>query len=89
MNYCPCCSEILLQHIRGSEITWFCRHCWQDMPVLTCNLSQGSGLLTQAIREELPIKPKVRENIPATRENVPATSYISQRQKITGWIGAS
>ncbi len=34
MNYCPCCSSPLLLHIRGSEIYWFCRHCWQEMPVL-------------------------------------------------------
>jgi hypothetical protein len=33
MNSCPCCSDILLQHIKGSEIYWFCRSCWQEMPV--------------------------------------------------------
>ncbi|HIK03103.1 MAG TPA: hypothetical protein IGS40_00060 [Trichormus sp. M33_DOE_039] len=33
MISCPCCSGLLLPHIRGSEIHWFCRHCWQDMPV--------------------------------------------------------
>jgi hypothetical protein len=75
MNYCPCCSGVLLQQVRRSEITWFCRHCWQDMPVLNCN---RSGLLTEVIREELPSKPKLREN---------ATSYVSQHQRITGWIG--
>jgi len=66
-----------LQHVRGSEIAWFCRHCWQDMPVLSCN---RSALLGEALREELPGKPKLREN-------VQATSYISQHKKITGWIG--
>lgn len=34
MNYCLCCSGVLLQHIRGHETYWFCRHCWQEMPVL-------------------------------------------------------
>lgn len=33
MISCPCCSSLLLPHIRGSEVHWFCRHCWQDMPV--------------------------------------------------------
>ncbi|WP_066381713.1 MULTISPECIES: hypothetical protein [unclassified Anabaena] len=33
MISCPCCSGLLLPHIRGSEVHWFCRHCWQDMPV--------------------------------------------------------
>lgn len=40
MNYCPCCSTLLLKHIRSkSEIHWFCRSCWQDMPVFTENFS--------------------------------------------------
>ncbi|AFZ59571.1 hypothetical protein Anacy_4205 [Anabaena cylindrica PCC 7122] len=39
MNYCPCCSNLLLQHIRQSEIYWFCRSCWQEMPVFTQGLS--------------------------------------------------
>ncbi|MBD2775975.1 hypothetical protein [Iningainema tapete] len=37
MNYCPCCSHTLLRHIRGHEVYWFCRNCWQEMPVLTWN----------------------------------------------------
>lgn len=77
MNYCLCCSEVLLQHVRGSEITWFCRHCWLDMPVLSCNIS---GLLAKAVKEELPSKPLLREN-------EPATNYTSTHRKITGWIG--
>ncbi|MBE9233177.1 hypothetical protein IQ231_16220 [Cuspidothrix issatschenkoi LEGE 03284] len=35
MPYCPCCTDSLLHHIRGSESYWFCRSCWQEMPVLT------------------------------------------------------
>lgn len=35
MNYCPCCSYVLSRHIRGGEIHWFCRHCWQDMPLFS------------------------------------------------------
>jgi hypothetical protein len=77
MNYCLCCSGVLLQQVRGSEIGWFCRHCWQDMPVLTCNTS---GLLEDALREEIPNKPKIRQK-------AQATSYVSQHKKITGWIG--
>jgi hypothetical protein len=67
MNYCPCCSGVLLQHVRGSEIAWFCRHCWSDMPVLTCN---RSALLEEVIKEEIP----------------QSINYVTQRQKITGWI---
>ncbi|HLP87508.1 MAG TPA: hypothetical protein VK184_02740 [Nostocaceae cyanobacterium] len=33
MNYCPCCSDILLSHIRSSGAYWFCRTCWQEMPL--------------------------------------------------------
>ncbi len=35
MPNCPCCSDSLLHHIRGAESYWFCRSCWQEMPVLT------------------------------------------------------
>jgi hypothetical protein len=34
MALCPCCSGTLLRHIRGHQITHFCRHCWQDMPLI-------------------------------------------------------
>jgi hypothetical protein len=33
MNYCPCCSNVLLRHIGGHQVYWFCRNCWQPMPV--------------------------------------------------------
>lgn len=34
MNNCPCCSNQLLRHIRGHELYFFCRRCWQEMPVM-------------------------------------------------------
>ncbi|MEA5573032.1 hypothetical protein [Calothrix sp. UHCC 0171] len=34
MSNCPCCSNVLLRHIRGNEVYWFCRNCWQTMPIL-------------------------------------------------------
>lgn len=37
MTNCPCCSHTLLQHINGSNTYWFCRHCWQEMPVFNEN----------------------------------------------------
>jgi hypothetical protein len=33
MNYCPCCSDVLLRHISKNEVSWFCRSCWQTMPM--------------------------------------------------------
>lgn len=35
MTQCPCCSNQLLRQIRKNQISWFCRHCWLDMPKLT------------------------------------------------------
>lgn len=32
MFTCPCCSSPLLRHIQSNQISYFCRHCWQDMP---------------------------------------------------------
>jgi hypothetical protein len=35
MKTCPCCSSRLLRHISDHEVYWFCRHCWQAMPVMS------------------------------------------------------
>ncbi len=29
---CPCCSYILLRHIRWGGTYWRCHHCYQEMP---------------------------------------------------------
>ncbi|MFW6359769.1 MAG: hypothetical protein ACOC0N_11240 [Chroococcales cyanobacterium] len=34
MSDCPCCSHRLLRHIRKNEVYYFCRNCWQEMPLL-------------------------------------------------------
>jgi ribosomal protein L37AE/L43A len=31
---CPCCSDILLRHMRSGGLYWRCSHCHDDMPVL-------------------------------------------------------
>lgn len=31
---CPCCSSILLRHIRSTGIYWYCSSCHQEMPSL-------------------------------------------------------
>ena len=30
---CPCCSNKLIHHISNHRDYWFCRSCWQEMPV--------------------------------------------------------
>jgi ribosomal protein L37AE/L43A len=32
---CPCCSNILLRHMRLGTLYWRCSHCHQAMPVWT------------------------------------------------------
>ncbi|MEA5575605.1 hypothetical protein [Anabaena sp. UHCC 0451] len=51
MNYCPCCSNLLLRHISSSHKYWFCRTCWQEMPVIQRNLSFS---LAEAILDKIP-----------------------------------
>jgi hypothetical protein len=53
MNYCPCCKDILLSHADASGIYWFCRSCWQAMPVCTSKQSVSS---LETIPGELPTK---------------------------------
>lgn len=39
MTYCPCCANQLLHHVRGTAQYWFCRTCWQEMPMLSLEAS--------------------------------------------------
>jgi DNA-directed RNA polymerase subunit M/transcription elongation factor TFIIS len=32
MSICPCCSNLLLRHIRQGTLYWLCRSCWAEMP---------------------------------------------------------
>lgn len=32
MSNCPCCSNVLLRHVRSNQVYWFCRNCWEVMP---------------------------------------------------------
>jgi hypothetical protein len=73
MNTCPCCSNRLLRHIRCHEVYWFCRNCWQEMPVW--NRKQLSGLPEWEI-DKLPREQKVQ---------VPIST--SKRSRINGWVG--
>ncbi|QSJ18846.1 hypothetical protein JYQ62_08880 [Nostoc sp. UHCC 0702] len=77
MNYCPCCSGLLLQHVCGSEISWFCRHCWQDMPVFSAN---HSGSLAEVVVSELSTNLQ-------NRKNTNTRNYNTKRKTVTGWIG--
>ena len=60
MNYCLCCSNTLLRHIREGSIYWFCPSCRQEMPN-TYSLSEASfstrqhleGLLNQTIPDQM------------------------------------
>jgi uncharacterized Zn finger protein (UPF0148 family) len=40
-NSCPCCGGSLLRHVRHGEIYWFCKTCWQEVPLLTVNRVSG------------------------------------------------
>jgi ribosomal protein L37AE/L43A len=45
MANCPCCSDKLLRHIKGSSIYWFCRSCWQEMPVFESKVKQAESTI--------------------------------------------
>jgi hypothetical protein len=54
MTGCPCCSNQMLRHVRQSQVYWFCRQCWQEMPVYdlsvdnlnTCDSLPSRNLIT-------------------------------------------
>jgi DNA-directed RNA polymerase subunit M/transcription elongation factor TFIIS len=76
MTYCPCCSNLLLQHISGSEVYWFCRHCWQEMPVWEAK----SSSLSEEVLED---SPRILQHQKKASANV----FSSNRKSRNGWIG--
>lgn len=32
MQLCPYCSNPMVRQVNHGRITWFCRHCWIDLP---------------------------------------------------------
>jgi formamidopyrimidine-DNA glycosylase len=34
LHQCPCCSNKLLRHIQSNRVFFFCRSCWQEMPLI-------------------------------------------------------
>ncbi|MDZ7958248.1 MAG: hypothetical protein RMY34_10160 [Aulosira sp. DedQUE10] len=77
MSHCPCCSNLLLLHINGSEIYWFCRHCWQKMPVFMGN---QPSLLSEDVLEELP-------TIVHHSQEYSAKVCTNKCKSINGWLG--
>lgn len=70
MTNCPCCSDKLIRHIRGHEIYWFCRTCWQEMPVLN---HEKCSLHSEGIIGKFPTKLQKLE-----KRDV--TAYVSTEQ---------
>ncbi len=34
-NSCYCCGNSLLRHVRHGKVYWFCKSCWQEVPLLS------------------------------------------------------
>ena len=73
MSTCPCCSSPLLRHIRGREVYWFCRHCWQAMPVLSAEKITLSSLESELTR----MLQKPEKEYVATRKIQSCTTFAA------------
>ncbi|MBW4632503.1 MAG: hypothetical protein KME30_11575 [Iphinoe sp. HA4291-MV1] len=52
-NSCPCCGGSLLRHVRHGELYWFCKTCWQEVPLLTATVlpsleGRSTGVIPQS-----------------------------------------
>ncbi|AFY55500.1 hypothetical protein Riv7116_3020 [Rivularia sp. PCC 7116] len=71
MNYCPCCKDILLHHADSGGAYWFCRSCWQAMPVCSCKqLIQSSETMPTELPPQLNPLNKANSLVPFTRNNI-------------------
>lgn len=56
LNTCPCCSGLLLRHVRQRGIYWFCTSCRQEMMPLVgekkpvCNTLKVRALTATAAK---------------------------------------
>jgi len=74
MTSCPCCAHLLLRHIRHQQMYWFCRQCWQEMPVLVETPDTVSVALT--LSASIRIIPFVQEH----RSALTLNASLSQRE---------
>ncbi len=63
---CPCCSNKLIHHISNHRDYWFCRRCWQEMPLINKQITQEAREITErqetisnSISNLLPLKTTV------------------------------
>ncbi len=77
MISCPCCSGLLLPHIRSdAQIHWFCRHCWQDMPVFSIKTPvYFSGIIVERFSRNF-----------QNQQQANQADSISQHQTINRWV---
>ncbi len=72
MADCPCCSHTLLQHVRGSLTYWFCRHCWQEMPVFSENRSiTFTNLFSEQVSSKQEVSPEKQVVLPLVQQSSP------------------
>ncbi len=55
-NTCPCCSEVLLRHIRPDGVYWFCQHCRQEMPNFSDNNLESHHRLPTLLDLSRPVR---------------------------------
>ena len=46
---CPCCSSTMVHHLNSHRDYWFCRSCWQEMPVLETAQEQAKNRQTPIV----------------------------------------
>ncbi|HEY9664271.1 MAG TPA: hypothetical protein V6C65_37990 [Allocoleopsis sp.] len=73
---CPFCSDRLVRHIQHQQLYWFCRSCWERIPILPsepCHITaklhpaKGSAGLVQRSHPEEGYRPR-KERIAAVQE---------------------
>jgi hypothetical protein len=91
MNLCPCCETVLVQQFRQHQLGWFCRHCWQDMPLVASvkplvavvplpskviALSRGRSRVELNVQRPLPLESNVQRLLPQSIEH-PIVRHVS------------
>jgi hypothetical protein len=70
---CPCCSYRLLMHVRHSGVYWFCRHCWQEMPIIGApDYRPIATIFDSPMRHHAAIQPPPLVNLSSSLEHLEA-----------------
>ncbi|HAC63368.1 MAG TPA: hypothetical protein DCF68_07455 [Cyanothece sp. UBA12306] len=76
-HQCPLCGSLLLPHVRGGKLGWFCRHCDQEIPYSLDQHQRGTEVINH--HNEYNIE-NISQKNPLIADNQQLNQYLTSDQ---------